>query len=84
VTGIVRVLIVFGLLVLGAVLMILRLDERTVSSEKPATSAGEQRPGRSTLSHGGPGVGSSPGAQERLFRLDQNAPPEQSPYAAKR
>jgi hypothetical protein len=84
VTGLARIFLVFGLLVLVAVLMVLWRDNRTVFSKQPSTSTGEPQVGRSTLSHGGPGVGGSPGAQERQLNPAQHIPSDQSPYATKR
>lgn len=72
-TGLARVLVLLGLLVLGVALMLLRQHEHTGSSEGPSMSAGEPRVGRSTLSHGGPGADSFPEGSKRPAALDRNS-----------
>ncbi len=83
-SGLARILLVFGLLVLGATVMVLWQDDRTVQLGKPALGPGEPRVGRSTLSHGGPGVGGSSGAPGLPMKPAQNVIPEHSSQAAKR
>lgn len=84
VTGLARILLVFGLLVLGVALMVLWRDDRTVSPEQPSISIQDPRVGRTTLSHGGPGVGSPSDMRERPPRPDQNVPLDQASDATKR
>ena len=83
-TGLSRILLVFGLLVLGVAVMVLWRDDRSATLDQPATSTGEPRVGRSTLSHGGPGIASPPDTRERPARPDKHVPPDPSSYATKR
>jgi len=73
-TGSARILVVIGIVVLGVAVMVLWWDERTVPSERPTASPAEQRVGRSTLSHGGPAVGSLPDGPPRPSLPDRNVP----------
>ena len=77
-TGVTRILVLLGLLVLGVALFTLGRDER------PAASSVEPRIGRSTLSHGGPGAGSIPVAPAEAPSVDRRIPSNQSPYATTR
>lgn len=83
-SGWARILLVFGLLVLGATVMVLWQDARTAHVGKPAPGPGEPRVGRSTLSHGGPDVVGSSGAPGLPMKPAQNVIPEHSPQATKR
>ena len=77
-TGVTRILVLLGLLVLGVALFMLGRDER------PAASSVEPRIGRSTVSHGGPGAGSIPVAPAEAPSADRRIPSNQSPYATTR
>ncbi|MEK6801241.1 MAG: hypothetical protein AABZ34_01050 [Nitrospirota bacterium] len=77
-TGVTRILVLLGLLVLGVALFMLGRDER------PAALSVEPRIGRSTLSHGGPGAGSIPVAPAEAPSADRRLPSNQSPYATTR
>ena len=77
-TGVTRILVLLGLLVLGVALFTLGRDER------PAASSVEPRIGRSSLSHGGPGAGSIPVAPAEAPSADRRIPSNQSPYATTR
>ena len=77
-TGVTRILVLLGLLMLGVALFTLGRDER------PAASSVEPRIGRSTLSHGGPGAGSIPVAPAEAPSADRRIPSNQSPYATTR
>lgn len=77
-TGVTRILVLLGLLVLGVVLFILGRDER------PTASSVEPRIGRSTLSHGGPGAGSIPVVPAEAPSADRRIPSNQSPYITTR
>lgn len=84
VTGLARILLVFGLLVLVLALMVLWRDDRPANLKKSGVSLGEPRVGRSTLSHGGPGVDGPRDAQGRLLKPIDNVPSDQPPQATKR
>ncbi|MEP7151479.1 MAG: hypothetical protein ABI856_07215 [Nitrospira sp.] len=79
-----RILLVFGVVVLVVALMVLWRDDRPANLEKSGASLGEPRVGRSTLSHGGPGVSGPPEAQGRPLKPVDNVPSDQSPQAIKR
>ncbi|MGZ8382774.1 MAG: hypothetical protein ACXWWE_02050 [Nitrospira sp.] len=84
VTGLARILLVFGLLVLVVALMVLWRDDRPANLEKSGASLEEPRVGRSTLSHGGPGVSGPPDAQGRPLKPVDNGPSGQPPQVIKR
>jgi hypothetical protein len=83
-SGLARILLVFGLLVLGATVLVLWQDDRTANVGNPASGPGDPRVGRSTLSHGGAGVGGSSGAPGLPMKPAQNVISEHSPQATKR
>ncbi|MCC6966480.1 MAG: hypothetical protein IT391_09370 [Nitrospira sp.] len=64
-TRLTHILLLVGLLVAVAVLVMLRMEDRA-NKDQAAGSPGAQRPGRSTLSHGGPGAGSLSDNSPRL------------------
>jgi hypothetical protein len=85
VTGLVRIFLLLGLLVLGVGVVLIWQDERATGLKKPTASPGEQqRVGRSALSHGGPGAGAPLGSQERSLNPVRSLPSEQTPESPTR
>ncbi len=84
VTGLARILLVFGLLVLVVGLLILWREDRPANPEQSGVSSGAPRPGNSTLSHGGPTVNGPLDSQGRSLQPVENIPPGQYPQATKR
>ena len=78
-----RILLLFGLLVLALAVIVLWQDDRAAKQENSAAASGEPRVGRSTLSHGGPGAGGAPDTSGRSLNPLQIAPSDQSPEAAR-
>ena len=83
VTGLARILLVFGLLVLVVGLLILWRDDRSANLEQSGVSSGAPRPGSSTLSHGGPTMNGHLDPQGRSLKPVENIPSDH-PQATKR
>ena len=78
-----RILLLWGLLVIGMAVLMLWKDDRVANPEKSLASPRDPRVGRSTLSHGGPSVGGLPDTQGHSLEPLQNIPSEQSSQATK-
>ncbi|MDR4480277.1 MAG: hypothetical protein R3B37_11115 [Nitrospira sp.] len=83
-TGLTRILVLLGLLVLGVALFVAGRSERPELSERPTPSSGKPVVGRSTLSHGGPGAGSLPVAPARSPSPNEQVPSIQASDATTR
>lgn len=80
----VRILILFGLMVLSIAVVMFWQRDRPANPEKAEAPPGETRVGRSTLSHGGADISGLSDAQGRSMKPAQNIPSDPPPKPTKR